>query len=102
MIAPLGNSGGAAEAKFAYVVAAAAAPTMRSAPRREQRPEQVLVAMDGITSFQSRYRTSNEAVSARIIKKLAERADSNPAKYAGHSLRAGHATSRAIAEAGER
>ncbi len=29
---------------------------------------------------------------ARIVKKLAERAGLDPAKYAGHSLRAGHAT----------
>ncbi len=29
---------------------------------------------------------------ARVVKKLAERAGLDPAKYAGHSLRAGHAT----------
>ena len=34
---------------------------------------------------------------ARIVKKLADRAGLDPAKYAGHSLRAGHATSAAIA-----
>lgn len=39
---------------------------------------------------------------ARILKKLAERAGLDPAKYAGHSLRAGHATSAAIAGASER
>jgi integrase len=39
---------------------------------------------------------------ARIVKKLAERAGLNAAKYAGHSLRAGHATSAAIAGASER
>ena len=31
---------------------------------------------------------------ARVVKKLAERAGLDSAKYAGHSLRAGHATSR--------
>jgi site-specific recombinase XerD len=36
---------------------------------------------------------------ARIVKKLAERAGLDAAKYAGHSLRAGHATSAAIAGA---
>jgi len=39
---------------------------------------------------------------ARIVKKLAARAGLDPAKYAGHSLRAGHATSAAIAGASER
>jgi len=39
---------------------------------------------------------------ARIVKKLARRAGLDPAKYAGHSLRAGHATSAAIAGASER
>ena len=39
---------------------------------------------------------------ARIVKKLAERAGLDAAKYAGHSLRAGHATSAAIAGASER
>lgn len=39
---------------------------------------------------------------ARVVKKLAERAGLNAAKYAGHSLRAGHATSAAIAGASER
>ena len=39
---------------------------------------------------------------ARIVKKLAQHAGLNPAKYAGHSLRAGHATSAAIAGASER
>jgi site-specific recombinase XerD len=34
---------------------------------------------------------------ARVVKKLADRAGLEPAKYAGHSLRAGHATSAAIA-----
>ena len=34
---------------------------------------------------------------ARIVKKLVTRAGLDPAKYAGHSLRAGHATSAAIA-----
>jgi site-specific recombinase XerD len=39
---------------------------------------------------------------ARIVKKLAKRGGLDPAKYAGHSLRAGHATSAAIAGASER
>ena len=39
---------------------------------------------------------------ARITKKLAARAGLDPAKYAGHSLRAGHATAAAIAGASER
>lgn len=39
---------------------------------------------------------------ARIVKKLAGRAGLDAAKYAGHSLRAGHATSAAIAGASER
>jgi len=39
---------------------------------------------------------------ARIVKKLAELAGLDPAKYAGHSLRAGHATAAAIARASER
>jgi integrase len=39
---------------------------------------------------------------ARVVKKLAQRAGLDPAKYAGHSLRAGHATSAAIAGATER
>jgi integrase len=39
---------------------------------------------------------------ARIVKKLALRAGLDAAKYAGHSLRAGHATSAAIAGASER
>jgi site-specific recombinase XerD len=39
---------------------------------------------------------------ARIVKKLAERAGLDPTNYAGHSLRAGHATSAAIAGASER
>ena len=39
---------------------------------------------------------------ARIIKKLSERAGLDAAKYAGHSLRAGHATAAAAAGASER
>jgi site-specific recombinase XerD len=39
---------------------------------------------------------------ARIVKKLARRAGLDATKYAGHSLRAGHATSAAIAGASER
>jgi site-specific recombinase XerD len=39
---------------------------------------------------------------ARIVKKLAVRANRDASKYAGHSLRAGHATSAAIAGASER
>jgi site-specific recombinase XerD len=39
---------------------------------------------------------------SRVVKKLAKRAGLNPARYAGHSLRAGHATSAAIAGATER
>jgi len=39
---------------------------------------------------------------ARVVKKLAERAGLDSKKYAGHSLRAGHATSAAIAGASER
>jgi integrase len=39
---------------------------------------------------------------ARVVKKLALRAGLDATKYAGHSLRAGHATSAAIAGASER
>ncbi len=39
---------------------------------------------------------------ARVVKKLAQRAGLDSSKYAGHSLRAGHATSAAIAGASER
>jgi integrase len=39
---------------------------------------------------------------ARVVKKLVKRAGLDAAKYAGHSLRAGHATSAAIAGASER
>lgn len=39
---------------------------------------------------------------ARIVKKLAERAGLDAAKFAGHSLRAGHATAAAMAGASER
>ena len=39
---------------------------------------------------------------ARVVKKLCKPAGLDPAKYAGHSLRAGHATSAAIAGASER
>ena len=39
---------------------------------------------------------------ARVVKKLAQRAGLDPAKYAGHSLRAGHATTAAIGGASER
>ena len=39
---------------------------------------------------------------APVVKKLAERAGLDAAKYAGRSLRAGHATSAAIAGASER
>lgn len=39
---------------------------------------------------------------ARIVKKLVQRAGIDSAKYAGHSLRAGHATSASIAGASER
>jgi integrase len=39
---------------------------------------------------------------ARVTKKLAARTGLDPAKYAGHSLRAGHATAAAIAGASER
>lgn len=39
---------------------------------------------------------------ARVVKELAERAGLDAAKYAGHSLPAGHATSAAIAGASER
>jgi integrase len=39
---------------------------------------------------------------ARIVKKLALRAGLDPAKYAGHSPRAGHATAAAVAGASER
>ncbi|HLN00703.1 MAG TPA: tyrosine-type recombinase/integrase [Bryobacteraceae bacterium] len=39
---------------------------------------------------------------ARIVKKLAERSSLDADKYAGHSLRAGHATAAAIAGASER
>jgi len=39
---------------------------------------------------------------ARVVKKLARRAGLDPAKYSGHSLRAGHATSAAASGASER
>jgi site-specific recombinase XerD len=39
---------------------------------------------------------------ARVVKKLVERAGLDPSKYAGHSLRAGHATSAAASGASER
>jgi integrase len=39
---------------------------------------------------------------ARVVKKVAERVGLDATKYAGHSLRAGHATSAAIAGASER
>jgi integrase len=39
---------------------------------------------------------------ARVVKKLARRAGLNAASYAGHSLRAGHATAAAISGASER
>jgi integrase len=39
---------------------------------------------------------------ARVVKKLAQRAGLDAAKYAGHGPRAGHATSAAIAGASER
>lgn len=39
---------------------------------------------------------------ARIVKKLVQRSGLDPCKFAGHSLRAGHATSAAIAGASER
>lgn len=39
---------------------------------------------------------------ARIVKKLAQRAGLEASSFAGHSLRAGHATSAAIAGASER
>jgi integrase len=39
---------------------------------------------------------------ARVVKKLADWAGLEASKYAGHSLRAGHATSAAIAGASER
>lgn len=39
---------------------------------------------------------------ARVVKKLADRAGLDAAKYAGHSLRAGHATAAAMAGASER
>jgi hypothetical protein len=39
---------------------------------------------------------------ARVVKKLAQRAGLDAAKYAGNSLRAGHATSAAIMGASER
>jgi len=39
---------------------------------------------------------------ARVVKKLADRAGLDAAEYAGHSLRAGHATSAAMAGASER
>jgi site-specific recombinase XerD len=39
---------------------------------------------------------------ARVVKKMAQRAGLDATKYAGHSLRAGHATAAAIAGASER
>jgi integrase len=47
-------------------------------------------------------RTGSPIDVARVVKKLAERGGLDAAKYAGHSLRAGHATSAAIAGASER
>lgn len=49
-----------------------------------------------------RGRSPSPADVARIVKKLALRVGLDPTKYAGHSLRAGHATSAAIAGASER
>ena len=51
---------------------------------------------------QMQARRLSAAAVARIVKKLAERAGLDASKYAGHSLRAGHATSAAIAGASER
>ena len=42
------------------------------------------------------------AAVALVVKKLAQRVGLDPSKYAGHSLRAGHATAAAIAGASER
>ena len=39
---------------------------------------------------------------ARVVKEASATGGPDPAKYAGHSLRAGHATSAAIAGASER
>ena len=39
---------------------------------------------------------------ARVVKKLADRAGLDPARYAGHSLRSGHATAAAASGASER
>src|SRR5205814_9260199 len=51
---------------------------------------------------QVQWRGLSPADVARIVKKLAERAGLDATNYAGHSLRAGHATSAAIAGASER
>lgn len=51
---------------------------------------------------QMQLRRASGADVARIVKKLAERAGLDPAKFAGHSLRAGHATSAAASGASER
>jgi len=52
------------------------------------------------------HRVQNRGLSgndvARIVKKLAKRGGLDAAKYAGHSLRAGHATAATIAGASER
>jgi site-specific recombinase XerD len=69
--------------EFAYVTVG---PVFRSINRHGQ------VQAGGLSSIDV----------ARIVKKLAERAGLDPAKYAGHSLRAGHATSAARAGASER
>ena len=55
------------------------------------------------TRFDSFNRITRSGIDvARIVKKLAQRAGLDSAKYAGHSLRAGHATAAAIAGASER
>lgn len=51
-------------------------------------------------SIRPRRLTGNDV--ARVVKKLAQSAGLDAGKYAGHSLRAGHATSAAIAGASER
>ncbi len=68
------------------VCAPTSGPVFRSINRHGQVPPKRLSAADV----------------ARIVKKLAERVGLDATKYAGHSLRAGHATSAAIAGASER
>jgi integrase len=59
------------------------------------------VSVDQSTQASTAGRLSDIDVE-RVVKKLADRAGLDAGKYAGHSLRSGHATSAAIAGASER